>query len=94
MSDSSTIHITGFSNAAKDTLREANHTAENQKGIENHKRAAEHFALASKLHFEAAVNHEEGNHAKANECALKASGHASIASDFQLQDAKHHSLEN
>lgn len=82
----------GFSTAAEDKLHEENQTAENKKGIENHIRAGEHFALASRHHYEAAKFHEEGHHEKANQAALYAIGHANLANQFQLQDTEHHIL--
>jgi hypothetical protein len=50
---------------------------ENQKGIDNHKKAAAHFEAAAKSHLEAARQHE-------------AHGHASAANEAQNEDAKHH----
>jgi hypothetical protein len=83
----------GFSNTEKDKLRKDNDTAENSKGILNHLKAAEHFSMASKCHYEAARYHEEGNHESANQSALQAMGHAFIANQHQIQDAKHHAME-
>ncbi len=83
----------GFSNAEKDRLREKSDTRENAIGIENHIKAAEHFAFATKYHYEAARYHGEGDHVKANECALLAIGHSSKAMSYQIQDAKHHATE-
>ena len=84
----------GFSNAAEEKLREDNQTAENKKGIENHIKAGEHFALASRHHYEAAKYHEEGHHEKANQAALYASGHASLGKHYQINDIQHHILES
>jgi hypothetical protein len=83
----------GFRNTEKDKLRQDSDTAENTKGIENHIKAAEFFATASKYHYEAARYHEEGNHEKANECALFAIGYSSRAMNYQIQDAKHHASQ-
>ena len=63
-----------------------------KKSIENHKEAAHHFEMASKMHSEASRHFEEGNHARAHEAALFASGHAYQALDIQKADAKHHAL--
>lgn len=83
----------GFSNAEKDEQREKSNTQENGKGIDNHIKAAEHFALASRYHYDAARYHGEGEHTKANECALFAIGHSSKGMNYQVQDAKHHAFE-
>ena len=78
----------GYSNAAKDQTRTDNETDSNLEGIENHKRAAEHFSRAAELHYQAARYHGEGNHPQANECALKAAGHSIIAERFQKFDTE------
>jgi len=72
----------------KDEVKEAN--AKN--GIENHKQAANHHQEAAKHHLDAAKHHEAGNHEKAHESAVLANGHATIASDFEKEDAKQHAL--
>ncbi len=64
--------------------------AENQKGIENHKKAAKHHEEAAKYHHEAAKHHEEGNHDKACASAIKAHGHNCCANEANKEDAKHH----
>jgi hypothetical protein len=69
-----------------------NSSAENLKGIENHKAAAKHFAEASKHHLDAAKHHEAGMHDKACESAVKAHGHHVLGSEHQKEDAKHHAL--
>ena len=69
-------------------------TAENQKGIENHKKAATHFEAAAKNHRDAAKHHEDGNHEKACESTLKAHGHQCLANEFQKEDAKYHAMKN
>ena len=38
---------------------------ENEKGIENHKKAAKHLTEAANNHIQAAKYHQSGNHAKA-----------------------------
>ncbi len=68
----------------------SSHTAENNKGIENHKKAATHFAAAAKCHLDAAKHHEDGNHEKAAKCTIEAHGHACIAKEAQKEDVKHH----
>ena len=78
----------GFTNAEKDENRTLNDTSMNAEGIENHKKAAEHFAHASELHYQAARYHGEGDHALANECALTATGHSLRAIRFQELDAE------
>lgn len=65
-------------------------TAENKKGIENHKKAASHFDAAAKSHLEAAKHHESGNHEKAAKSTVEAHGHSSLANDAQKEDVKHH----
>lgn len=94
MKSSDTSRTAGFRNAEKNKLRAESVSVENVKGIENHIKAAEHFALASKCHYDAARYHEEGNYEKANQSALIALGHASLAGEYQMQDAKHHALES
>lgn len=64
--------------------------AENQKGIDNHKKAAMHFQAAAKCHTEAAKHHESGNHEKAAQCTVEAHGHACVANEAQKEDVKHH----
>lgn len=67
-------------------------TAENQKGIENHKTAAKHHQEAAKHHLDAAKHHEAGNHDKASDSTIKAQGHNCLANDAQREDVKHHAL--
>ncbi|HWY35626.1 MAG TPA: hypothetical protein VNX68_13345 [Nitrosopumilaceae archaeon] len=67
-------------------------SAENAKGIENHKKAAKHFQDAAKFHLEAAKYHEEGNHEKASHSTIKAHGHVILASEAQREDLKHHAI--
>lgn len=83
----------GFVTPEQEKLRDESDLNENDKGIENHIKAGEHFALASRHHYEAAKLHQEGHHEKANQSALYAMGHASLASEFQKQDTQHHILE-
>lgn len=61
-----------------------------QKGIENHKKAANHFKAAAKNHLDAAKHHENGHHEKAAESTVKAHGHSSLANEAQKEDVKHH----
>ncbi len=67
---------------------------ENQKGIDNHKKAAAHFEAAAKSHLEAAKYHESGQHEEAAKCTIEAHGHASAANEAQNEDAKHHIPKN
>jgi hypothetical protein len=69
-------------------------TAENKKGIENHKKTATHLKAASEHHLDAAKHHEEGNHEKAAESTVKAHGHYCSANDLQKEDAKNHAAVN
>ena len=67
-------------------------SVENQKGIDNHKKAAKHHEEAARLHNEAAKHHEEGNHEKAGISTIKAHGHHCLATDHQKEDVKHHAV--
>ncbi len=69
-------------------------TAENQKGIENHKKTATHLEAAAKHHLEAAKHHESGNHDKAAKSTLIAHGHLSHANEAQRENVKQHALHN
>ena len=62
-------------------------TAENEKGIENHRQAAEHLE-------EAAQHYEEGNHEKAFERTVKAQGHHYLAGEHQREVVKQHAKNN
>jgi hypothetical protein len=64
--------------------------AENQKGIDNHIKAATHFEAAAKSHLEAAKHHESGEHEKAAKCTVEAHGHSCVANEAQKEDVKHH----
>ena len=88
MIHSSAGRTAGFTNAEKEENRSSNATAANAEGVENHKKAAEHFAKAAEQHYQAARYHGEGNHALANECALRATGHSILAESFQRLDAE------
>ena len=68
--------------------------ADNQKGIENHKKAAVHLEEAAKNHLDAAKHHENGDHDKAAQSTVKAHGHAKLANDAQQEDIKQHALNN
>jgi hypothetical protein len=63
---------------------------ENQKGIDNHKKAARHFEEAAKSHLEAAKHHENGNHGKAAKSTIEAHGHSNLANEAQKEDVKQH----
>jgi hypothetical protein len=67
-------------------------TAENNKGIENHKKTAKHLEEAAKHHYAAAKHHEAGDHEKASESTIKAHGHNCCAGELQREDVKHHAL--
>ena len=54
--------------------------ADVNRGIDNHRRAAQHYELAAKYHREAARQHEIGEHDKAALCTLIANGHQTLAS--------------
>jgi hypothetical protein len=82
----------GFGSAAKDKLRKERGADESIESIENHIKAAEHFTLASKHHYEAVRYHEEGNHEKASASAYLAYGHAAMGQKYQQMDAVHHAL--
>ena len=68
--------------------------AENQKGIENHKRAAAHFSAASNHHIEAAKHHTLGNHEKAARSTVTAQGFHRLATEAEIEDVKHHALND
>jgi hypothetical protein len=61
-----------------------------QKGIDNHKKAASHFEAASKSHMDADSHHESGNHEKAAKSTIEANGHASLAMKAQKKDTQKH----
>ena len=67
-------------------------SAEIQKGIENHKKAATHFEAAAKHHNDAAKHHEAGNHEKASESTVKAHGQHCLANECQKEDIKQHAM--
>lgn len=73
-------------------LKELN-LVENQKGIQNHKKLANHLQEAAKHHLDAAKHHEEGNHEKAYNSTILAQGHLSIAYEAQKEDVRHHAIE-
>lgn len=64
--------------------------AENNTGIENHKKAAGHFQAAANSHLQAAKHHENGNHDKAAKCTVNAQGHSCLGYEAQKKDAKYH----
>lgn len=68
--------------------------ADNQKGIENHKKAATHLKAAAESHLEAAKQHEAGNHDKAATSTVIAHGHVALANEAQKEDAKLHASKN
>ena len=67
--------------------------SENQKGIDNHLRAAAHFEAAAKSHQEAAKHHAAGDHEKAAKSTVEAHGHACVANEAQKEDVKHHTAK-
>lgn len=78
---------------ANKTDLQVNPKAENQKGIDNHKKAATHFEAAAKSHSEAAKHHESGHHEKAAKSTVEAHGHSSLANEAQKEDVKHHTTK-
>ncbi len=69
-------------------------SAENQKGIENHKKTAKHLEEAAKHHLDAAKHHEAGNHEKACASTVKAHGQNCLANELQREDVKHHAMHS
>lgn len=69
-------------------------SAENQKGIENHKKAATYFEAAAKNHRDAAKHHEEGNQEEAFKSTIIAQGNQRMGSECQKEDVMHHALNN
>lgn len=61
-----------------------------QKGIESHRKAANHLQLAAKNHLRAAMHYEEGNHEKAALSTVVALGHVNLANKAQNKIAKLH----
>ena len=68
--------------------------AENQKCIDNHKKASKHHEEAAKHHLDAAKHYEAGSRDKALNSTLKAQGHLLIAADAQKEVNKSHALNN
>ena len=68
--------------------------ADNQKGIENHKKAATHLEAAAKHHLAAADHHEDGNHEEAAKSTVVAQGHVTLANEAQKEDQKNHALRS
>jgi hypothetical protein len=66
---------------------------ENQKGIDNHMRAAAHFEAAARSHKDAAKFHELGDHEKAAKSTVEAHGHSCVANEAQKEDVKHHTAK-
>lgn len=66
----------------------------NQKGIENHKLAANHLQLAAKNHLRAAKHYEEGNHEKAAQSTVLALGHTNLANKAQMKEVKQHTRKS
>lgn len=60
--------------------------AENQKGIENHKKAATHLVQAAKHHMDAANHHENDNHEAAAKSTVLAQGHTAVANEAQREN--------
>jgi hypothetical protein len=67
-------------------------SAENEKNIDTHKKAASHLDEASKLHLDAARFHSLGDHEKAAKCTVEAHGHQTLANEHQKEDIKHHAV--
>ena len=68
--------------------------AENQKGIENHKKIATHLQKAAEHHLEAAKHHENEEHENAAKSTIAAQGHVALATEAQREDVKKHALNN
>jgi hypothetical protein len=66
--------------------------AENQKGIDNHRRIATHLEAAARHHLNAAKYHESGDHEKAAHSTIMAIGFHRMAGDAQREDVPHHAL--
>jgi hypothetical protein len=78
---------------SKSNAKNGNETtpiSENQKGIDNHNRVANHLEEAAKNHRHAAKHHKDGNHEKAAQCTTLAQGHVSLANNVQNEDVEHH----
>ncbi len=67
---------------------------ENQKGIHNHHRIAEHLQTAAKYHLEACKQLEAGSHSKAAQSVIIAQGFVRLATEGQYNDAVHHTTYN
>jgi NOL1/NOP2/fmu family ribosome biogenesis protein len=67
---------------------------ENQIGIENHIKTAEHFTEAAKHHMDAAKFHKEGNHLQAELSTMVAQSHNRIACEGQREDVRQHAIFN
>ncbi len=79
MTDTTTTNNPEASNDSK---------AENQKGIENHKKAALHAEEAAKHHQDAIKHHEAGDQDKAMHSTVKAHGHLALATEAQNENLK------
>ena len=93
MTQSKSERTAGYRSAEQNRRREEGKSSENTKGVENHQRAAECFALASKNHYEAARYHEEGDDLNASKSTILAMGYALMGNEYQSQDVKHHAME-
>lgn len=60
-----------------------------RKNIEGHRKAAMHYEAAAKLHLEAAMHHENGNHLDANKSSAQAHEHHYLASEAQHGDIQY-----
>ncbi|WP_417612310.1 hypothetical protein [Owenweeksia hongkongensis] len=83
----------GYRNSKQQSAKTSSDTAENSKGILNHRKTANSFSLAAKFHNDAAKFHNDGDHLSAYKCTLIALGHAQLGVESQMQDLKHHALE-
>jgi hypothetical protein len=59
---------------------------EKQKGIENHKKIADHLLAAAANHFKAATHLKEGNYEKAAQCAMSAREYLNLASEAKREN--------
>ena len=56
--------------------------------IKKHRKAAKHLRAASKFHLEAATQHEEGNHQKAEQNTIAAHGQVTLSNKAQKSGIK------
>jgi len=59
---------------------------EKQRGIENHRKIADHLLAAAANHFKAATHLKAGEYEKAAECAISAKEYLTLASEAKRGD--------